>query len=72
MTIKLIVASRIESITKEGPRTQVMLLGEESAVKMEIAQLDSVTAQNFPLGRKLEVTVPPFTNNRSSLVIPSR
>lgn len=68
MNLKLIVASRLESLTKDGPRVNVVLVGEQvpgmPMAKLEIGNLNDTGGTQFPLGRQIEITVPTYTNNR--------
>lgn len=66
MNLKLIVASRLENLTNDGPRVNVVAMGQVGPdlpmVKLEIGNLNEQGGKQFPLGRQFEVTVPTYSN----------
>lgn len=74
MKAKLIVASRLENLTKNGPMINVILgapPGDADAlpVKLEIGAMTPKQAASFPLGRSLEIVIPTYEDNNKE---PSR
>lgn len=68
MNLKLIVASRLENLTKDGPRVNIVLIGEPTPetplVKLEIGNLNAEGGKQFPIGRQVEIKVPTYTDSR--------
>jgi len=73
MNLKLIVASRLENLTKDGMRVNIVAMGQvgpdQPMVKLEIGNLSQTGGSQFPIGRQFEITVPTYTN-RSLILTP--
>lgn len=75
MTLKFIVAQRIEALAQDGPRTNLVLVGEQAPdkpfAKLELVGLSPDGARHFPLGRKLEVRLQTY-NDSDLVIVPGR
>lgn len=74
MNLKLIVASRLENLTPQGHRVNIVAMSQgatgQPLVKLEIGNLSEEGGKQFPLGRQFEITVPTY-NNRGLILTPN-